>query len=145
MNGYRFFWPMLIGFAVYSFLIFIWGETGLMAMQEQENLKYELEQNLHELNLIHLNLNSELQSLRGDEERIVVQSRNLGYIRDNEKMLFIDKSVFPYGYRDAGNVISLSENYSSPESLFRWAGILLFLFFGGIVYIAKGRPKLVHG
>lgn len=93
------------------------------ALHEMEARKKRLQNNLAELSYINKQLNEDLVSLSSDPERIAIQSRNLGYIQDQEKMLFVNLSGISSSQLDVGKILHLDSVDSSSG-----VGIKLFTF-----------------
>jgi len=96
-------------------------------MKEMETIRVQLEQNLAELNQINSKLNEDINSLGSDPERIVIQSRDLSYIKDHEKILFMNLSGISTPQFDVGKILHLKIKYDSPEKLLKWISFLFFL------------------
>ncbi|MDC7234807.1 MAG: septum formation initiator family protein [Spirochaetales bacterium] len=127
MNKLNFYWPLLTALLFYSLFSFLWGSTGLNALQEMESRKAVLEKNLSELSSINEQLNEDLLSLSSDPERIAVQSRNLGYIQSNEKMLFANLSSLGSSQLDVGKILHLESMDRENGNLVKVITLLIFL------------------
>lgn len=123
MKNINYYWPLIIALIFYSFFSFLWGSTGISALHEMEAKKRRLQNNLAELSHINKQLNEDLVSLSSDPERIAIQSRNLGYIQNQEKMLFVNLSGIKSKQLYVGKILHL-DNIDSSSGV----GIKLFTF-----------------
>ena len=140
MATYKYYWPLLTALIIYSILSFFWGRTGIQSIKEMENIRFQLEQNLNELNQINSNLNDNIKSFGSDPERIVIQSRDLSYIKDHEKILFMNLSGTAVSQADVGKILHLEIKYDSPESLFKWISFLFFMT-GMVLTVLFGKRQ----
>lgn len=129
MNKSNFKWFLLIIFSIYSILIFIWGDTGIKAMNKQILIQKRLDQNIVKLLAINSELNRELDVFRTDTETIIIQARDLGYLREGEKILFIDDLPIQKKIRKPGDVIIPHFEYQSIEGIFGFSALMLSSLF----------------
>ncbi|OQY33666.1 MAG: hypothetical protein B6241_07095 [Spirochaetaceae bacterium 4572_59] len=118
-------WYLLIIFSLYSVLIFVWGDTGIHAMNKQIQIQNKLNLNICELSAINSDLNRELDIYRTDTETIIIQARDLGYVREGEKILFVDKLPIQKKIRQPGDVIIPHFEYQSIERIFGYSALIL--------------------
>lgn len=133
-------WYLLIIFSLYSILIFIWGDTGINAMNKQIQIQKKLDQNIGELSGINSELNRELDIYRTDTETIIIQARDLGYVREGEKILFIDDLPIQKIIRKPGDVIIPHFEFQSIERVFGFIAVILSsLLLLMTVFISKTK------
>ncbi|MDC7240707.1 MAG: septum formation initiator family protein [Spirochaetales bacterium] len=135
----KFYWPLLAALIFYSLLSFFWGSTGLQALKEMELRKKQLESNLAELSSINSQLNQDLLSLGSDHERIAVQSRNLGYLQEQEKMLFVNIGSIKSRQFDVGRILYLENVEKSPGTAVKWGTVLVFAAGQALVLVYRRR------
>ena len=119
MNNSKLKWALIVLFSLYSICIFIWGDTGLISMNKQIFIKYQLESNIGNLLKINNDLNRHLNAYKSDSETITIQARNLGYIDKNEKILFIDNLSTSNSIKKPGEIILPEKAFSSVEKNLR--------------------------
>jgi hypothetical protein len=110
----------------YSFFNYIGGDTGINAMREMELRKKRLENNLLELNSINQQLNEDLLSLGRDPERIAIQSRNLGFIQNHEKMVFVNLGKEGSEQLDVGKILYMDKLEGSNSNMIKWMALIIF-------------------
>ena len=115
---------------MYSICLFLWGDSGINAMKRQLNTEKELLRNLNVLVSTNEKLNKQLNSYRYDPETIIIQARELGYIQDGEKMLFVKGLNDTSHVQKPGNVILPQEQQESGEK------IIKILFFATTIMTA---------
>ncbi len=94
-------------------------------MSEQIKIQNKLENNINELLTINRDLNRELDSYRSDSETIMIQARDLGYINENEKILFINNLSLTPKVNNPGDIILPDMQFNSIEKGLRVAAIVL--------------------
>lgn len=114
----------------------------MSATREMESRKKMLEENLKELSYINKQLNEDLLSLSSDPERIAIQSRNLGYIQQQEKMVFVNLAGIDSSQLDVGKILHLEGIEGSPGIA---AKLMTFLILSlglisNYIFSRKKRP-----
>lgn len=74
----------------YSLSIFIWGQSGLLALHELRTVKTEVEKNIKDIKEINTILNIRLSSLQTDPDTIKLQARRIGLLEKNESLLYVN-------------------------------------------------------
>jgi cell division protein FtsB len=74
------------GFLVRSLVLFIWGGGGLADYAQLARYRQFLAGNLENLQSINSNLRRELDALSSDPERVALAARELGYVREGERV-----------------------------------------------------------
>jgi len=122
-----------VAVAVYSIGSFIYGPTGLIAMQHLELQKEKLTGNMEELELIRQNLTYSVDSLLYDRETLEILARDLGYGKPNESFIRISgtDSIFKNHFVVGGlvtpeqSIAPLAENQLRFVALI--SGVVVFL------------------
>jgi len=141
MKNLNYYWPLLAALIFYSIFSFFWGNTGLNAMHEMESRKKILENNLSELSQINKKLNEDLISLSSDPERIAIQSRNLGYIQNQEKMVFVNLAGINSSQLDVGKILHLKVIESATGSGAKWMTFSIFSMGLILNYFLKRKKR----
>ncbi|MEW5814339.1 MAG: septum formation initiator family protein [Spirochaetota bacterium] len=144
-RGTRLFFSIYAGFLVYSLLIFVGGNTGILAMKKILQNRAEIQNNIEELEKINRQLASRLESLRSDTRLLKLYARELGYFDKNEKIVKIS------GYRSQGSFYAvgrlLKEEAENPSlkpafrSIAVAVGITFFILSGLIKKDRNGNQK----
>jgi hypothetical protein len=124
---------------IYTILCFFWGKSGIQSIKKMESIQTQLEHNLYELNQINLQLNEDLNSLGSDPERIAIQSRNLGFIKEHEKILFMNISGLSGSQQDVGKILHLEQKIDTPEQIFKWIAFIIFLSGSFLAFISERK------
>ncbi len=133
-------WIFLSLFILYSLSLFLWGDSGLNAMKKQLNIEKELHRNLSVLVSTNEKLNKQLDSYRYDPETIIIQARELGYIQEGEKMLFVKGISDSSHVQKPGNVILPQTPSESGEKIIR-----AFFFISMILTAAFSLLRTLKG
>jgi hypothetical protein len=143
--------PIFIGTLVYSALTMLAGPRGIWPMNQLNDEKSRIAQNLDSLYGIRDGLNSQLQNLSADPDTISVYAHELGYVAEGEQLIKltgfsggIDRQYAP------GSAISIRKPAYIPEWVCKFLGffsaIAVFLAIkllknGGTYDHSKKRPK----
>ncbi|MBN2652007.1 MAG: septum formation initiator family protein [Spirochaetales bacterium] len=119
------------GFVLYVILLLIWGPEGLISYKQMNEYREELIANVSELKLKENRFLHETRELNLNEEKIVVNARNFGYLKENERIIDVSgfkKSVIMY---NAGILINdRPQIFSNREML-----MVFSCFFSLVVLI----------
>ncbi len=98
---------LLIGlycaFLSYSLMTYVWSENGVIAYQKLENYKERLESNIEELREVQEKLSIRTKSLQSDAETLALSARDMGYYRENERIIYLE------GYKSKRNLYVVGE------------------------------------
>jgi len=94
-------------------------------MKTQLQVQEELIENIRTLLAINEGLNRELELYRTDTETIMIQARNLGYINEDEKILFINDLPKVSNIKKPGDVIIPENEIHSIENILKFTAILI--------------------
>jgi hypothetical protein len=133
MKGIRFAVYLAAGFILSSCLIILLGESGLVRYRALSDYREELERNIAELELLHQDLLQDLEALGSDPERIALQARQLGYFREEERLIRLEGYNPPKSVYKVGKIIR-----RLPASPGRGADRLLRLLGAGAAVCLTG-------
>jgi len=105
MKRIRFAIYLAIGFILSSLLIILLGDSGLLRYRALTGYREELKNNIAELELLHQELLDDLEALAGDPERIALQARQLGYFREQERLIRLEGYNPPRSVYKVGKII----------------------------------------
>jgi cell division protein FtsB len=81
------------GFSVYCLLSLLFGPAGITTYRRLETRKAAMEANLAELGTIRQSLDSEMESLKSDPDRVALEARSLGYLRKDETAIILGEKT----------------------------------------------------
>ncbi len=122
--GIRHYTPFLLSLMVYSILNFFWGNSGVYATREVQEIRQDLQENIQDLKRINIDLRDELGELQRD---VTVYSGDIGYIRDSEALLFLHDAPEAVQKWEVGNLVSIEPKFEGPGTLFKWLSTVAFL------------------
>lgn len=124
------------GFLVRSLALFLWGGGGLTDYAQVERYRQALEKNLEELKNINSGLRRELDALSSDPERVALAARELGYLREGERVFRFSGSAPPSRSYTLGSLVRSSLPRARPDWVWKLAGLAapLALYAVGLVF-----------
>ncbi len=121
-------YSVFIGFATYSLLFFIEGDTGIKAMKKVDNYKQTLNVNLDEIHSINNGLTIYFDSLSSDNETIKLKARALGYFDKGDHIVHISNWNPDINEYKPGHVKKEEYLSESNNGKFRLASFLSSIF-----------------
>lgn len=132
MKGAQLAFYLALGFVFRSVLLFFWGNGGLADYGKVSEYKELLQANIEELKGINDGLRRELESLSSDPERVVLQARELGYFRPQERVFRIAGRQQEGSYYALGKLLRAAPQPEHKDWLLKLAGlaipVVLYLF-----------------
>lgn len=125
--------------AVYLLLSFLYGRTGVVSTQELLVYRQKLYTNILELKKINNDLARKLQPLN-TMENIKLKAREMGYIAENEKKIFLEGLEKPNAYHTLGAIIYRESSEKDNSQLIRSVSLifsLLFFIISGILLTGR--------
>ena len=123
MKSNRIYIALYIGYAIYSLLIFMYGDRGLQAERELHQYETVLRDNIDELKTINSHLVNDFQLLNSDSDTVKLRSRQMGYFGKGEKVIRVDGLTSSSKEYPAGNILKREFRRLDPSPQFRAAGI----------------------
>jgi cell division protein FtsB len=77
-------------FLTYSVMTYVWGENGIIAYSQLETYEQRLENNIEQLRGVGQKLSAKTESLQSDAEALALSARDMGYYRENERIIYIE-------------------------------------------------------
>lgn len=96
---------LALGFILSSTLIILVGDSGLLRYRALTAYRGELRENIEDLEILHHHLLDDLDALAGDPERIALEARQLGYFREQERLIILDGYNPPRSVYTVGKII----------------------------------------
>jgi len=133
------------GVVVYVLLSINFGAMGFSPYQRLLQEKEREEKNLEQLKLINQELEHTKNALLYDSDTLMVQARELGFSKKNEKFIRVVGLEDPYKRRSSpGETITASQPEYIPDTSLRIlaccaaAGILVVLLLGDMLVFLRG-------
>ena len=124
MSDYRIWLPLLAAFLVYSLLSFLFGPSGVAALEDGRLYRSRLEENLGDLQARHRDLSRRFRILETDPEQILLEARSYGWIREGEKLIVVrGRDEAPRSELTAGDILLFEERPAPDTALFRTAAL----------------------
>ena len=124
-----------VGLLVYLILIFFFGSTGRFAFSELESYEIVLRANIQKLETLGTALDSSIEALQSDRDRVVLEARKLLYLGGREGVIHVAgydahaRSVSP-----GGLLVRKEEKEYKPEPFLRGLAaciaVATFIFLG---------------
>ncbi len=116
--------PILFpGFVVASLLIWMFGDSGLLAYRRLDDYRQRLGANVEKLQSRNSSLASDLADLRLDPDTSLVMARQIGLYRAGEEVVKIEGvQGRPLTY-EVGDLIKLPKSKTSRNVIFKATGI----------------------
>jgi cell division protein FtsB len=94
-----------LGFVVRSLYLFFFGGGGLADYRVLESYKRQLEENIGNLQAVNAELLDEQRALGTDPERVALQARELGYFREDERVVRLEGYAPAKRYFSVGSLV----------------------------------------
>jgi hypothetical protein len=136
----------LLAYAVASLLVYLFGDSGVVALDRLADYRTRLERNVTELERLNLSLQAELASLRADPQRTLVLARDLGLYRSDDRVLRIEGgSSVPEPY-EVGTLLRLKAPRVDRGPWLK-TGVLVAAAAAALLVFLLGRRsrRHVHG
>jgi cell division protein FtsB len=110
---------LFVGVLAYCLMGLVVGPSGLIAYSTLSKRVQDMLGNLENLSETNAALQDELDSLRGDPDRIAREARELGYLRPGETEVVLAAAAGAQGLNDAGSVLPLRLPEAVPDSVMK--------------------------
>ncbi len=143
MKGARLVLLLASGFLVRSLVLFIWGSGGQADYAQVARYRQFLAANLEELKSINSDLRKELDALSSDSERVALAARELGYVREGERVYRFAGSAPVSSSYTLGSLVSPSLPPKHPDWAWKLAGLAvpLALYLAGFIFNRRSRHE----
>ncbi len=132
MKIFRLILYLSLGFICSSLLIFLFGNRGIQEYKALLEYRELLEKNIQDLKAINGKLLEDLYTLKSDPESIALKARELGYFREDERVIRVEGYIPLKGCYEVGKIIrkvSSADQQSWVFNLFTLCiPIALYLF-----------------
>jgi cell division protein FtsB len=143
MKGARLVFLLASGFLVRSLVLFVWGGGGLTDYAQVARYRQFLAVNLEDLKRINSDLRRELDALSSDPERVALAARELGYVRDGERVFRFAGSAPVTSSYTLGSLLRSSLPPEHPDWAWKLAGLAapLALYLAGFFFKRRSRHE----
>ncbi len=129
-------------FIFYSFLNIFFSEKGYFEKEKLSSYKAELVNNINDLEQKKNKLLVTYESLLQDSEVIELNSRNIGYLRENEGFIVVKNKKSSSRFYEIGTILNNENNAEDNAKLFRIMSLFIALFlFPIIMLVSKKRVE----
>jgi len=150
MDTKKFFTALCACLITYAVLSALFGQSGLLAMNELRQERDRLSINMEKLRAINSELKDTLDALRSDTDTLTVQARQIGYATQGERFLRIE-GLAPGARKPApvGDLLSIRSPSFIPDIILRIVSLLigiivLTLSMGSSLRISRYRRRNPH-
>jgi cell division protein FtsB len=116
---------VVLVFAIASSLIFVCGDSGVLAFRSLESYKRSLGANVASLQERNRALTAELSSLRDDPERSMVLARDLGLYRTGEEVVKLVGVAHRSTLYTVGDLLRMRKPTDTRSAIFKGAAVAL--------------------
>jgi cell division protein FtsB len=143
MKGVRLVFLLAAGFLVRSLVLFIWGTGGQLDYDQLARYRQFLAANLDDLKSINSDLRRELEAISSDPERVALAARELGYIREGERVFRFAGSAPVSNSYTLGSLVRPSLPPRHLDWAWKLAGLAvpLALYLAGLVFKRRSRHE----
>lgn len=128
-----------VGYVFASLLAFVFGAGGLLEYRTSAGYREQLQRNIEELEGSNLRLLAELEALRSDPELLRLRARELGYFREDERVIRIEGAGAPRNFYEVGRLILRQPQAARASWVFRAAGLGLPAVLVVLRALRRGR------
>jgi cell division protein FtsB len=139
-------WLVLLlasGFIVRSLVLIVWGSGGLSDYAQVVRYRRFLEANLEDLKRINSDLRRDLDALNSDPQRVALAARELGYLRQGERVFRFAGSTTASTSYTLGNLVRSSFPPERPDWVWKLAGLVvpLALYLAALLFRRRSRHE----
>lgn len=131
-TGPRILLSLYFGYVMYSLLMLVYGQSGVLAMRNLESYKMKLQYNLEEIRDANTSLLNEIDFLRSESEYIRLEARKIGFFDAAEGIIHIEGYEQRKDHYTVGRIMRWEIPETQKKPLFRTislaAALLVFLF-----------------
>ncbi|MFP4563170.1 MAG: FtsB family cell division protein [Spirochaetia bacterium] len=138
-TGSRIIVSLYIGYAVYSLLTLVYGQSGLVALDELKAYREKLVRNLEEIQETNRRLHTEIDLLRSETDHIRRESRRIGYFEHDEGIIHIEGYENRKNHYAVGKIIRWEISQDGRKKLFRSLGLASSLLMFLVMTLSKRK------
>jgi cell division protein FtsB len=139
----RLFFLLASGFLVRSLVLFVWGSGGLTDYAQAARYRQFLSANLEELKSINTDLRRQVEALNSDPERVALAARELGYLREGERVFRFAGAAPVSSSYTLGSLVRPDLPPQHPDWAWKLAGLVvpLGLYLAGLALRRRARHE----
>ncbi len=142
----RFLFPLAVGFLFSSLLIYLFGDSGIVAYRAMTAYRESLRANVGSLVSLNDRLKGELDGLQEDPWKLEVLAGKLGLYREGDRIIRLEGAVAGPVTYEVGNLLKLSGRKVTRNPMFKAAGLGIAVLIGIFsLAAARSRRKREHG
>ncbi len=138
----RLFPVLIVVFSVSSLLIFLFGDSGVMAHDDLASYRARLAANVADLEERNAELEARLKQLRGDPETERVLARDLGLYEPGDEVIRIEGRQAPSEVNAVGDLLRYRGGSPARSSVIKAAALgLSLLLLGRAVFLSLAARR----
>jgi hypothetical protein len=137
----RFLLFALLAYTTGSLLVYLFGDSGVMALHRLEDHRDRLVRNVQDLEGLNRSLLAELASLRDDPGRTEVLARDLGLYHPGDRVLRIEGVPDPVQPYEVGSLLRLKAPRRGRSPWLKTAGLAVAALAALAVFLAGRRAR----
>ncbi len=142
----RLLFPLAAGFLLSSLLIYLLGDSGIVAYRAMTAYRESLRANVGSLISLNDRLKGELDDLQEDPWKLEVLAGELGLYREGDRVIRLEGTAASPVTYEVGNLLKLSRRKVARNPILKAAGLGLAALIGMFsLAAARSRRKREHG
>jgi cell division protein FtsB len=143
----RHLFPLIIGiFLVASLLIYLLGDSGLLAYGDLESHRQRLAANVESLQQRNKNLSAELAGLKESDEQNILLARRIGLYRPGEEVVKLEGFAPRVEHYVVGDLLKLRKTSEAKSPMFKAGAICLAVFLSVLaLFFPRASRRRVRG
>lgn len=137
---------LIVIFLVASVLIYLFGDSGVLAYRDLESYRRRLELNVESLYQHNKNLTAELADLKGNTELNIVLARRVGLYRPGDAVVKLEGPSTRVEHYVVGDLLKLRKSGDARSAAVKTVAIGLSMLFTAYVFLsARASRRKVRG
>jgi cell division protein FtsB len=137
---------LIVIFLVASVLIYLFGDSGVLAFKDLESYRRRLALNVESLQQRNRNLTAELADLKGNAELNIVLARRLGLYRPGDAVLKLEGPSTRVEHYVVGDLLKLKKSGDARSAVVKTVAICLsILLTAYVLFSARASRRKLRG
>jgi cell division protein FtsB len=132
---------LIVIFLVASVLIYLFGDSGVLAFKDLESYRERLALNVESLQQRNKNLTAELADLKGNTELNVVLARRLGLYRPGEAVVRLQGQSARVEHYVVGDLLKLRRSVDARNAVVKTVAICLSMLCAAFVLLSTRASR----
>lgn len=138
---------LMVIFIIASLAIFLFGDSGLVALTRREHYRENLAANVSALDTRHQALEAELAQLKANRDTTIALARGLGLYAPGDKIVQLEGRVEKGEVYAMGDLLKMNDSDGTRSSIFKMSAFIaaaLLILAAVILTRAPRRKPLGH-